>query len=85
MLKKATFMNRNEKKKNIVTSLASRTPRFLAARLTRRSSGRGPRPHQDRGLCTAPPFQPRPLNASVRRQRNEAYARAKSAVTLSGA
>ena len=35
--------------------------------LTRRFSGRGPRPHQDRGLSAAPPFQPRPLNASVRR------------------
>ena len=66
MLKKATFMNRNEKQKSIFTSLASRTPRFLTLRLTRRSSGRGPRPHQDRGLCAAPPFQPRPLNASVR-------------------
>ena len=66
MLKKATFMNRNEKQKNIITSLASRTPRFLTPRLTRRSSGRGPRPLQDRAPRAAPPFQPRPLNASVR-------------------
>ena len=33
-----------------------------------RFSGRGPRPFQDRGPRAAPPLQPRPLNASVRRQ-----------------
>ena len=37
--------------------------------LTKRSSGRGPRPHKDRGLRAAPPLLPRPLNAGVRRQR----------------
>ena len=64
---KSAISEETKGKNNDFTPLSPLTPRHLMLRLTRRFSGRGPRPHQDRGLCAAPPFQPRPLNASVSR------------------